>query len=312
MEDNNKNKNDDGLVGGIILIAIGIIALLVTFFDFKIVWEELAKFWPVFIIIFGVSLLPLNKVLKSVCVIVIILISCLIYCNEVNGNEKLPDEMTSEVLVEEDVETQEFSSPFKDNTTEASVEINYGAGMLYLNSPVEELVKARNMSDKIVQNLYLEYEDSHADIVFDVEDDNYQVNNIEEVKTNRFDISLNKKPIYDFELNLGACELNFDFSEYKVSDIEINSGASNIDIKLGELYNSTRVVISTGVSKIRIGIPNNSGCRLECESVLTLKDFDGFSKKSSNVYETANYSSSENNIEIEFEGAMSEFEVYRY
>ena len=310
MEDN-KNKKDDGLVGGIILIAIGIIALLVTFFDFKIVWEELAKFWPVFIIIFGVSLLPLNKVLKSVCVILIIIISCLIYSNEVNGNENLSDEKTSEILMEE-VETQEFSSPFKDNTTEASVEINYGAGMLYLNSPVEELVKARNMSDKIVQNLYLEYEDSHADIVFDVEDDNYQVNDIEEVESNRFDISLNKNPIYDFELNLGASELNFDFSEYKVSDVEINSGASNIDIKLGELYDSTYVVISTGVSKIRIGIPNNSGCRLECESVLTLRDFDGFVKKSSNVYETANYSSAENNIEIEFEGAMSEFEVYRY
>ena len=310
MEDN-KNKKDDGLVGGIILIAIGIIALLVTFFDFKIVWEELAKFWPVFIIIFGVSLLPLNKVLKSVCVILIIIISCLIYSNEVNGNENLSDEKTSEILMEE-VETQEFSSPFKDNTTEASVEINYGAGMLYLNSPVEELVKARNISNQMVQKFYLEYEGSHADIVFDVEDDNYQVNNVEEVKSNRFDISLNKNPIYDFELNLGASELNFDFSEYKVSDVEINSGASNIDIKLGELYDSTYVVISTGVSKIRIGIPNNSGCRLECESVLSLKDFDGFVKKSSNVYETANYSSAENNIEIEFEGAMSEFEVYRY
>lgn len=312
MEDNNKNKKDDGLIGGIILIAIGIIALMVTFFDVKIDWEELAKFWPVFIIIFGVSLLPLNRLLKSICVIVIILISCLIYCNEVNGNENLSDEMTSEVLMEEGVETQEFSSPFKDNITEASVEINYGAGMLYLNSSVTELVKARNMSDQIVQNLYMEYEGSHADIVFDVEGDNYQVNNIEEVKTNRFDISLNKKPIYDFELNLGACELNFDFSEYKVSDIEINSGASDIDIKLGELYNSTQIVINTGVSKIRIGIPNNSGCRLECESILSLKDFDGFSKKSSNVYETSNYSSAENNIEIEFEGAMSEFEVYRY
>lgn len=311
MEDD-KNKRDDGLIGGIILIAIGIIALLVTFFDFKIVWEELAKFWPVFIIIFGVSLLPLNKVLKSVCVIVIIIISSLIYCNEVNGNENLSDEMTSEILIEEDVETQEFSSPFKDNTTEASVEINYGAGMLYLNSPVEELVKARNISNQMVQKFYLEYEGSHADIVFDVEDDNYQVNNVDEVKSNRFDISLNEAPIYDFELNLGACEMNFDFSEYKVSDIEINSGASNIDIKLGELFDSTKVVINTGVSKIRIGIPNNSGCRLECESVLSLKNFDGFVKKSSNVYETSNYSSAENNIVIEFEGAMSDFEVYRY
>ena len=104
MEDN-KNKKDDGLVGGIILIAIGIIALLVTFFDFKIVWEELAKFWPVFIIIFGVSLLPLNKVLKSVCVIVIILISCLIYCNEVNGNEKLPDDFWINHITSTFVET---------------------------------------------------------------------------------------------------------------------------------------------------------------------------------------------------------------
>ncbi|MBR5214966.1 MAG: hypothetical protein IKV80_01945, partial [Bacteroidales bacterium] len=302
MEDN-KNKRDEGLVGGIILIAIGIIALLVTFFDVDIVWSELAKFWPVFIIIFGVSLLPLNKVLKSVSVIVIILISCLIYCNEVNGNENTSDEMTSEVLLEEGIETQEFFAPFKDNITEASVEINYGAGVLYLNSPVAELVKARNMSDKISQNFYLEYEGSHAEILFDVEDDNYQVNNVDEVKSNRFDISLNEAPIYDFELNLGACEMNFDFSEYKVSDIEINSGASNIDIKLGELFDSTRIVISTGVSKIRIGIPSNSGCRVECESVLSLKDFDGFVKKSSNVYETSNYSSAENNIEIEFEGA---------
>lgn len=311
MEDN-KNKRDEGLVGGIILIAIGIIALLVTFFDVDIVWSELAKFWPVFIIIFGVSLLPLNKVLKSVSVIVIILISCLIYCNEVNGNENTSDEMTSEVLLEEGIETQEFFTPFKDNITEASVEINYGAGVLYLNSPVAELVKARNMSDKISQNFYLEYEGSHAEILFDVEDDNYQVNNVDEVKSNRFDISLNEAPIYDFELNLGACEMNFDFSEYKVSDIEINSGASNIDIKLGELFDSTRIVISTGVSKIRIGIPSNSGCRVECESVLSLKDFDGFVKKSSNVYETSNYSSAENNIEIEFEGAMSEIKVYRY
>lgn len=312
MEDNNKNKKDDGLIGGIILIAIGIIALMVTFFDLKIDWEELAKFWPVFIIIFGISLLPLNKLLKSVSVIVIILISCLIYCNQVNGNEKFSNEIISEAMIEEGVETQEFSSPFKDNITEASVEINYGAGILYLKSPVIELVKARNMSDKIVQNLYLEYDGSHAEILFDVEDDNYQVNNVDEVKSNRFDISLNKTPIYDFELNLGACEMNFDFSEYKVSDVEINSGASNIDIKLGDLFDLTRIVISTGVSKIRIGIPDDSGCRVECESVLSLKDFEGFVKKSSNVYETSNYSSAKNNIEIEFEGAMSEFEVYRY
>ena len=37
----NDNNRDNGLVSGIILITIGIIALMATFFDFEIVWEEL-------------------------------------------------------------------------------------------------------------------------------------------------------------------------------------------------------------------------------------------------------------------------------
>ena len=311
-EDKDNKKKDDGLIGGIILIAIGIVALMVTLFDLKIVWSELAKLWPVFLVIFGVSLLPLSKMLKSILVIVVILISGLIYCNNVRGNEISSEEMTSNILIENDVDVQEFFESFNADITEASVEINYGAGVLRLNPPVSELVKARNLSDKIIQNFYVEYAGSQADIVFDVENEDYQLNNIDEVKDNHFEISLNKAPVYDFELNLGACEMNFDFSKYKVSDIEINSGASNINLKLGELYDSTTVDISTGVSQVKIGIPMDSGCRIECVSVMTIKDFDGFVKKSSGVYETTNYSTAENSIEIEFEGAMSVFEIYRY
>ena len=83
-----KDNKDNGLVNGIILIAIGIIALMVTFFDLEIVWSELAKFWPVFVIIFGISILPLNKFLKSVFVIILILLSCILYYNNVNDNKR--------------------------------------------------------------------------------------------------------------------------------------------------------------------------------------------------------------------------------
>ena len=38
---NNEKKNDDGIVSGIILIVIGLIALMVTFFDVEIVWSAL-------------------------------------------------------------------------------------------------------------------------------------------------------------------------------------------------------------------------------------------------------------------------------
>ena len=106
--------------------------------------------------------------------------------------------------------------------------------------------------------------------------------------------------------------MNFDFSEYKVSELDVNGGACNFDIKLGDLYGTTNVDIETGVSDIKIGIPSSSGCRIECETVLSHKDFTGFDKKSGNVYETSNYLTANKHVNIKLEGAISGFEIYRY
>ena len=309
----NSKSQGDGIIGGIILIVIGLIALFVTFFDIEIIWSELAKLWPVFIIIFGISLLPLNKLLKSILVIVAILAACLLYFNEVKEDEMSCVDMPSCVSSKTDADTQEFSEPFRNNVTEADVEINYGAGTLHLNSPSTELVKAYNKSDYIFQDFSVVYEDGKADIVFDVERSvSVNVNGNEFIKHNNFYLALNENPVYDFEINVGAANLDFDFSDYKVSDIEINGGACDIDVRLGDMYNRTNVSLNTGVSGIKVAIPENSGCRVECESVLSNKDFKGLIKKSSGVYETSNYSSAENVINIEFEGAISDFEIVSY
>lgn len=313
----NEKKKDNDIIGGIILIAVGLVALLVTFFDVEIVWPELAKLWPVFIVIFGISLLPLNKLLKSILVIVVILASCLLYLNGTKDDgvsyeykNSYPEHAAPD---KEDVDVQEFSESYRNNITEADVEINYGAGTLHLNSPVTELVKAYNKSDYITQDFTVMYEENKADIVFDVERSvSVNVNGNEFIKHNNFYLALNETPVYDFEINVGASSLDFDFSDYKVSDIEINGGVCDIDIKLGDSYNSANVSLSTGVSDIKIAIPEKSGCRVECESVFTNKDFKGFDKKSGNVYETSNYSSAQNIINIEFEGAVSDFEIVRY
>lgn len=306
----NKSKDkDNGIISGIILITIGIIALMVTFFDLEIVWWELAKFWPIFLIIFGISILPLNKLLKSIFVIILILLSCLLYYNNVNNNVRTQSHFSYDII-DEGVNIQEFSEPYNSNVETASVELNYGAGSVYLSSPVDYLVKATNASNYIVQDLSIKYERNHADIDFDG-GNNVNING-KELKSNNFNIALNENPIYDFEINLGACNMNFDFSEYKVSDIDVNCGACDIDMKLGDLYGTTNVDLEMGVSDIKIGIPSGSGCRIECETVLSNKDFDGFDKKSGKVYETTNYLSANKHVNIKVEGAISDFEIYQY
>lgn len=310
-KNNDNGKNDNGVVSGIILIVIGLIALMVTFFDVEIVWSELAKLWPVFIIIFGISILPLNKLLKAILVISSIIISLFLYCNGVKDDiVVLQDDEDTCNYSTNDVDVQEFSEPYRNDISEADVVINYGAGTLLLNPPVDELVKASNTSDYIIQDFSVKYEDNKAEIVFDVEDDvNINGNN---TASNRFNVALNENPIYDFEINFGASEMNFDFSHYKIADIEVNGGACDIDMRFGDLHNHTDVTINTGVADVKVGVPTNSACRVECESVLSNKDFSGFIKKSSGVYETPNYSSAQNIVNIEFVGAISDFEVYRY
>ena len=309
MSKNNEKKDDNGIVGGIILIVIGLIALLVTFFDVKIVWSELAKLWPVFIIIFGISILPFNKLFKSILVIAMILISFLLYYNGVKDDKDFAYE---DIRQEYDVDVQEFSEPYRNNIIGADVEINYGAGTLNLNAPVKELVKASNASNYIVQDFSVKYENDNADIVFDLAADNINVTGKDAISKNCFNIALNDNPIYSFEINVGASTMNFDLTDYKVAELDVNGGACYMDIKLGDLYDFTDVSINTGVSDIKIGVPANSGCRVTCESVLTNKNFKGFDKKSTGIYETSNYSSASNIINIEFAGAVSDFEIYMY
>ena len=303
----NEKKNDNGLVTGILFVVVGIVALFVTFFDIEIIWSEIAKLWPVLLILMGVSMIPFNKILKSIVVIIIMLISFVVYCEMTDDDfdeDNVENVYYDDNYNKEDVHVQEFSESYSENISTATIELDYGAGEIRLNSPVNELVKATNASNDVKQDFSVIYEGRHADIDFDVNE-----TTINEVKkkytSNHFNLSLNENPIYDFDMSLGACDLNFDLTPYKVSDIDI-------DLKIGNRNPLINVNIETGVSSVRIGIPKSSACRIECESVMINKGFEDFVKKSGNIYETENYYSSTEKINVVFTGAISDVKIYRY
>lgn len=301
-----KNNNDRGLIEGIVLITVGIIALLVIFLDVEIIWSELLKLWPVFIIIFGLSVMPLNKILKSLLVVLLILASCVFYCMQVYDNEEVE---YYDYSMNEDADMQEYNEAYNDNIRTVDFNIDYGAGDIRLLPPVDMLVKINNISNFLTPEFFVKYEDEKAEIDFEV--DNASVNSGTKC-SNLLNIALNENPVYDFDINVGACSMTFDMSHYKVSDLDIEAGASDIDIKVGELYDEVNIILTTGVSDINIKIPEDSGCRIVCESVMSNKDFVGFNKKSNDTYETSNYKSAANIVNIRYEGAISDFTIDRY
>ena len=77
---NNENKtNNDNFGRGITLIVIGVIALLITFFDIEIDWHVVGKMWPMILIIIGVCLMPINRWIRTALALLLLIIGYAAY-----------------------------------------------------------------------------------------------------------------------------------------------------------------------------------------------------------------------------------------
>jgi len=128
----------------------------------------------------------------------------------------------------------------------------------------------------------------------------------------KVDIKLNRMPVWDLDLDIGAAEFDLDLSVFKIHDIKIDGGAAAITLKLGNRHFETNVDIDTGASSITIKIPEDSGCEVITSTVLSSKTLKGFVKKNKQTYRTENFEVSENNIYISINAAVSSLNIRRY
>ena len=79
MSNNDNKTNNDNFGRGITLIVIGVIALLITFFDIEIDWHVVGKMWPMILIIIGVCLMPINRWIRTALALMLLIIGYAAY-----------------------------------------------------------------------------------------------------------------------------------------------------------------------------------------------------------------------------------------
>lgn len=118
-----------------------------------------------------------------------------------------------------------------------------------------------------------------------------------------------------FDLDFGAAKAHYDLSEFKTRNINIETGVTDVFLKLGEKYDETHVDIKMGAASLTIHMPKESGCKLTGDMVLFSKDIDGFNemrRDEHKTYTTENYNEADNKIYIRIDGGMSKLEIKRY
>jgi hypothetical protein len=328
-------RNKNNIFWGAILVAFGFYFLGITndWFEFDFSMREIARFWPVLIILGGVAVLFNERKTiynPTTALLVAFAIPLGIYHASSNAVDEFKDEMNEELNFDwkddNDYSSEEDSTSNSRNTTqnfslnldkeieEVALEIGGGAAEFHLEEATgDNLFQAET---KLFEGKYSLVEEKKGKL-HEIE---FTMNNKNNSKGFKFGkgtnndvyLKLNKKPTWDIDLNIGAGDLHFDLSEYKVKRMDVKTGAANLNLKVGVLVPSSIVNVESGVAKVKISVPKEAACEIELDGALNAKDFEGFTKSSSGKWRNDGFDASKSKINIKIESGLSAVTVDRY
>ncbi len=298
------------VIWGSILIIIGLLFALKNFGVIDFDWFMLFSLWPLILIFVGITLLPMKNAYKIILIIASLIIGIAVVFstydeNSYSGCNRWHSE---EVLIDQDTTVQNLFIPFDSTITRASLEFDAAAGKFSIEGASTNLIDFNGSGIFGGYNISAIDSDSSKNIKLTLENGNIKIAK----HKSKGIVRLNTLPLWNMKLSAGVSEINADLSPFKVKDVKIEGGVSGIDIKFGELYQLINISVETGVSSITIRIPKSSGCRIVTEGALNNKDFEGFSKKENDSYETDNLNTANNKIFITIEAGLSHLIIIKY
>lgn len=294
---------------GIILILLGVLFTLDNLHVIDFDWYNLWRLWPVVLVLWGVSILPVRDFIKIILVLLVLGASVSYMVNNtVRWNNHDFDVSYFDDEVNFESVDQEFTIPFDDTVEFAQLDMEVAASKFVLVDESYELMDFKKKGSILDYKYAVKHLDNEVDVDIYIEDEVV----LKTKSKNRVDMALNPYPVWDMHYEVGAADVEMDLSGLKVSDLRIEGGAASIKVKLGDNIPKSNVRIETGASSITVKVPETAGCDLSVSSVLSGRTISGFEKMDHGHYRTANFEEAENKIYIDVEAAVSSYSIIRY
>ncbi len=311
-----KNKN---VFWGVLLVVIGALFIFnnLGWFDFS--FRALFDMWPALLIIWGISMLPINGGVKTTLSVITVLLAVFISTTRDYGdhwssnlnrfvhiNNRNWDDNEDDKSKSDNVYTFTFTEDYDASIETAILNMDIAAGKFRIEDSTSFLI------DFDAENNLGQYEKeimkngSTTEIYVRLEDGNLRTG----TNKNRAYIKLNTEPTWEMKLDIGAADFNADLRSFKVGKVEIDGGASAIKLKIGDKQFDTNIDIESGASAVKIYIPESAGCEVISNTVLSDLDLDGFIKNGK-TYSTPNFDKAKQKIYISLDAAVSALNVIR-
>ena len=252
------------IVWGITLVFVGSILLLDNFDVIDFYWRSVWHFWPLILILSGLNLVfgkakqsPAGKALVILLICVVLGAVAYVGSTRSNHNANWFFNNDEELSASDTNQVRTFSETYNPAIPNAALTIEGGATVYELKEATSQLFEAEVNQSYGQYTLTKSSTDSLDKVQFKMHDGEKSWN-LKKSNANKAVLRLNPNPIWSIQLDMGAGKADFDLSAYKLADLSIKGGAAAFEVKLGQPLALTTVSVETGVSEVKVYIPENA------------------------------------------------------
>ena len=305
-----KAKN---IIWGLVLVLIGVLFILKNLDVIYFSWYSIWKLWPMALVLIGVTILPIKDSIKVILTILILIAGAFFlvsFPDHRNWNDRWSFDNPAQSADDKeplDIDQRIFES-FDTTISEVNLIFDAAAGNFKLEQTTDELFEFEREGNLGRYTYSIKDLGEKREVRIELDEGRIVKGDLK----NRVAMKLNPNPVWDIKVDVGAANIEMDLSAFKINRLDINGGASSINIRLGNLQSESKIKINSGASSINIKVPEEFGCEVNTSTVLSSKDLQGFNKVSGGTYVTPDFSEKTKNIIIEVEAAVSSLNVERY
>lgn len=260
--------------------------------EFVINWPIL---WPLCLILIGLSFISARSITGKIIgvffmLIVLSVILVIIFSGSVFG-----------LLDNSKIVTQEINIQRETTATDAVITIKTGAGELAVKGGATGLVSGNLMSNFLFMDIASNLIGKTQNVVLYQKSDRTHFFNFLKKYENKLALSMSNSIPLNFETDIGASNIVFDFTDVMLKKLTANIGASKLSITLGNKLAESIVDIKSGASAISIIAPKTLGVVITLKSGLTSKRFSDFTQINDITYRSNNYLTTSKKIAINLE-----------
>lgn len=293
---------------GLTIIFVGLFLLLNNFglisWD---IWWGYTYLWPLIIIAVGIRMILNDSTLASFLPVLVIIaipfVSSLNIIPERNFSHFSP--MKNDSIGAREVYTNSWS--IEKEITRARIVLDTSAANIIISSEHGDKLLASNVTSRNGEPM-LSYKSDRKVANFDFE--SHSFSGFGRSNSEEWDLKLNKNIPWDITIESGASNAKIDLREIKLGSLDMDTGAGNVILFLGDNSGYSNVYLDAGAGNIELIVPESVGIKANFSTGIGKKELGNrkwFAE--GDIMISENYASAKTKIDLTVSAGVGKLEI---